>query len=86
MRKHNYLNDYLVIKEIGRGGFGTVCKVKTKYTGVYRAAKKIKKSALDKGEHEKLFAEMAIMITLDHPNIARLFEVYDYKSNYVLIL
>lgn len=56
MRKHNYLNDYLVIKEIGRGGFGTVCKVKTKYTGVYRAAKKIKKSALDKGEHEKLFA------------------------------
>jgi serine/threonine protein kinase len=29
---------------------------------------------------------MAIMITLDHPNIARLFEVYDYKSSYVLIL
>ena len=29
---------------------------------------------------------MAIMINLDHPNIARLFEVYDYKSSYVLIL
>ena len=29
---------------------------------------------------------MAVMITLDHPNIARLFEVYDYKSSYVLIL
>ena len=26
------------------------------------------------------------MINLDHPNIARLFEVYDYKSHYVLIL
>lgn len=26
------------------------------------------------------------MITLDHPNITRLFEVYDYKSHYVLIL
>jgi len=49
MRKKNYLNDYLLVKEIGRGGFGTVSKVKTKYTGVYRAAKKIKKSALDKG-------------------------------------
>lgn len=29
---------------------------------------------------------MAIMITLDHPGISRLYEVYDYKSNYVLIL
>ena len=51
MKQRNYLNDYVVVREIGRGGFGTVCKVKTKYTGVYRAAKKIKKSALGKGEH-----------------------------------
>jgi hypothetical protein len=29
---------------------------------------------------------MAIMQSLDHNNIARLFEVYDYKSHYVLIL
>lgn len=29
---------------------------------------------------------MAIMISLDHPNIAKLYEVYDYKSYYVLIL
>ena len=86
MKKKSFLEEYTVIKEIGRGGFGTVSKVKAKYTGVVRAAKKIKKSSLAKGEHEKLFAEMAIMITLDHPNIARLFEVYDYKSSYVLIL
>jgi len=29
---------------------------------------------------------MSIMVDLDHPNIARLFEVYDYKSHFVLIL
>jgi serine/threonine protein kinase len=29
---------------------------------------------------------MAIMITLDHPGISRLYEVYDYKSSYVMIL
>ncbi len=86
MKKKNYLEEYTIIKEIGKGGFGTVSKVKAKFTGVVRAAKKIKKSALAKGEHEKLFEEMAIMINLDHPNIARLFEVYDYKSSYVLIL
>jgi serine/threonine protein kinase len=86
MKKKNYLEDYSVIKEIGRGGFGSVNKVKGKYTGVFRAAKKIKKTNMAKIEHEKLFAEMAIMMSLDHPNIARLFEVYDYKCHYVLIL
>ena len=86
MKKKSYLEEYTVLREIGRGGFGTVNKVKAKYTGVLRAAKKIKKSSLAKDEHEKLFAEMAIMINLDHPNVARLFEVYDYKSSYVLIL
>lgn len=48
MKKKNYLEDYTVVKEIGRGGFGTVSKVIAKYTGVVRAAKKIKKSALGK--------------------------------------
>jgi serine/threonine protein kinase len=48
MKKKNYLDDYLIIKEIGRGGFGKVNKVRSKYTGVFRAAKKIKKSTLGK--------------------------------------
>lgn len=86
MKKRNYLDDYVIVKEIGRGGFGKVNKVRSKYTGLFRAAKKIKKSTLGKQEHEKLFIEMAIMKSLDHINIIRLYEVYDYKSHYVLIL
>jgi serine/threonine protein kinase len=58
---------------MGRGGFGSVHKVKARYTGLYRAAKRIKKTQLKKAEHEKLFEEMAIMISLDHPNIAKLY-------------
>jgi len=46
MKKINYLEDYSVLKEIGRGGFGCVHKVKAKYTGIYRAAKRIKKAQL----------------------------------------
>jgi serine/threonine protein kinase len=51
MKKKNYLEDYTVLREIGKGGFGTVSKVRAKYTGVLRAAKKIKKAGLAKGEH-----------------------------------
>ena len=48
MKKKSYLEDYTIVSEIGKGGFGTVSKVKAKYTGVMRAAKKIKKSSLAK--------------------------------------
>ena len=73
MKNSNFLNDYEVMKTIGKGGFGTVMKVISKKTGVTRAAKKIKKSALPKEERKKLLAEMGIMMGLDHPSIARLF-------------
>jgi serine/threonine protein kinase len=51
MKHRNYLDDYIIMKEIGRGGFGKVNKVRSKYTGLYRAAKKIKKSTLGKSGH-----------------------------------
>lgn len=51
MKKKNYLDDYFIIREIGRGGFGKVNKVRSKYTGIFRAAKKIKKASLRKEEH-----------------------------------
>ncbi len=86
MKKRNYLDDYQILREIGRGGFGKVNKVRSKYTGLMRAAKKIKKSSLGKEEHQKLFAQMAIMQSLDHVNIVKLYQVYDYKSHYVLVL
>lgn len=73
MKKRNYLDDYVIIREIGRGGFGKVNKVRSKYTGLFRAAKKIKKTGLCRDEHEKLFAEMAIMKSLDHINVTRLY-------------
>jgi calcium-dependent protein kinase len=79
MKNSNFLKDYEIKREIGRGGFGCVFLVKSIYSGIARAAKKIKKTGLAKGEHEKLFAEMAIMKSCDHPNIAKLYEVYDYK-------
>lgn len=44
MKNRNYLDDYTIIKKIGRGGFGVVSKVKSIHTHVFRAAKVIKKN------------------------------------------
>jgi serine/threonine protein kinase len=78
MKEGSFLHDYEVRRELGRGGFGCVYKVKGKFTGIIRAAKKIKKSDLDAKEHERLFNEVRILQSLDHPNIAKLYEVYDH--------
>ncbi len=53
IKKKNYLEDYIHVKEIGEGAFGTVSKIKMKYGGMFRAAKIVKISALAKKKAEK---------------------------------
>jgi len=47
--------------------------------------KAIKKKAVIKEEEEKLFAEVSILKGLDHPNIVKLYELYQDDNNYYLI-
>ena len=47
--------------------------------------KTISKASLPQEDHDKLFSEMIILKKLDHPNIVKLYELYEDKSNYYLI-
>lgn len=59
-----------------------------KYGGLLRAAKVIKSSLLsqDKSTCEKLFAEILVPIRLDHPNLVKLYEVFEFKAQYALLM
>jgi hypothetical protein len=42
IKRKNYLEEYAFVKELGKGAFGSVAKVKMKYGGQVRAVKIIK--------------------------------------------
>lgn len=51
MKQKRFTDDYEVISEIGRGGFGSVYKVMMKNGRIFRAAKKIMKDSLKNQDH-----------------------------------
>ena len=57
-------------------------KVLKKHGKLYRAAKIIKTASVTKkkANRDKLIAEILIMMKTDHPNINKLYEVYEWKK------
>lgn len=45
----------------------------------------IKKDSLIKEEEKKLFSELDVLKTLDHPHIVKLFELFQDNKNFYLI-
>jgi calcium/calmodulin-dependent protein kinase I len=72
-------------KEIGKGGFSVVYKATEKATGKKFAIKRIQKD--EEGvDIELLKREIYIMKKVDHPNILKLFEVYEDDDYFFLVL
>ena len=62
------LEDFQIIKVLGRGSFGKVCLVQYKPTKEYYAMKSLKKDVLlDQDQVESTILEKKILQTLDHP-------------------
>ncbi|CAD8141750.1 unnamed protein product [Paramecium pentaurelia] len=83
--KKNVSEFYTVKEMIGQGGFGKVYKVVHRQTGMVRAMKLILKSKLKKEDQEKLLEETNILMDIDHPNIVKLYEMYQDDNSYYLI-
>ena len=63
------ISDFEILKELGKGAFGTVCKVKRKADGNIYAMKRVKISQLNSKERENALNEVRILASLTHQNI-----------------
>ena len=72
-------------KVLGAGAFGQVRKATHKASGDVRAVKMIDKLVLDEEEQVRLKYEIDILKNLTHPNIVKLYEVYESKSLIYLV-
>jgi calcium-dependent protein kinase len=79
------LTDYYEMKaELGSGSYGKVFQVIHKETKVSRACKQL--SIVQIKNYEQFKLEISILAKMDHPNIIKLFEVFDDKRHVYLVM
>lgn len=68
------------------GAYGQVKLVTHKKSGMVRAVKQIRKKLVQKDDEESnLFEEVNILLSLDHPNIVKLYHLYEDKKYYMMV-
>ncbi|XP_056138745.1 MAP/microtubule affinity-regulating kinase 4 isoform X1 [Lampris incognitus] len=81
-----HIGNYRLLKTIGKGNFAKVKLARHILTGKEVAIKIIDKTQLNPTSLQKLFREVRIMKSLNHPNIVQLFEVIETERTLYLIM
>mmetsp|Transcript_48878 Transcript_48878/g.62739 ORF Transcript_48878/g.62739 Transcript_48878/m.62739 type:complete len:132 (+) Transcript_48878:87-482(+) len=66
-------------KVLGEGHYGTVRRCQDRETGVWYALKTIKKAKVKRADY--LRREIDLLLTVNHPNIINLVDVFEDKFN-----
>ena len=75
---------YDCTKKLGKGGYGKVFQVKNKSTNKLYACKKLSK--LNIKNLGKFQNEIEVLMKMDHPNIVKLYEVFESQNSLYLIM
>jgi len=79
-------DSYTVGEEIGKGGFSIVYSALRKKDSKEFSVKCIKKEMVEGEDIKLLRREVQIMKKLDHPNILKLYEVYEDDKQFFLVM
>eukprot|EP01094_Clydonella_sp_ATCC50884_P025484 TRINITY_DN670_c1_g1_i1.p1 TRINITY_DN670_c1_g1~~TRINITY_DN670_c1_g1_i1.p1 ORF type:complete len:390 (+),score=108.39 TRINITY_DN670_c1_g1_i1:121-1170(+) len=86
VRKEPVEDHYDLGKVIGKGGFSVVVEATEKATGEKFAVKCIKKTMVEGEDIKLLRREIKIMKRVNHPNILKLFEVFEDEDEFYLVM
>ena len=75
---------YDILEEIGIGGYSRVLKIQNIETGKLYACKELQKNEL--ADIDSFNREIDILIKLDHPNIIKLYEVYENEDFIYIVM
>lgn len=77
---------YQFEEELGSGSFAIVKRAINKETGQEVAVKIIDRKSMDDDDELALQTEVEILSQCDHPNVVRLFEIFDEKDYMYLVM
>jgi calcium-dependent protein kinase len=79
--------DYIMGKMINKGSFGEVFMATHRPTKEIRAVKKIEKptSARNRNQVQEFLEEFDLLRQLNHPNIIRVYEIYEDRCFYYIV-
>lgn len=81
-----HMNQYQKLEELGQGTFGRVYKAKRISSGHVVAIKEVQCHGEGVGVHPVVIREIALLKSLDHPNIVGLQAVIHHRGKLVLVL
>jgi len=85
-KKGDIKEKFLFEKTLGQGSFGEVKKLKNKTTGEEFAVKIVNKADMQQEDLLALQTEVEILSQIDHPNVVKLFEVWDDKLKFYMVM
>mmetsp|Transcript_27992 Transcript_27992/g.29177 ORF Transcript_27992/g.29177 Transcript_27992/m.29177 type:complete len:533 (-) Transcript_27992:40-1638(-) len=80
---YSYYNE---VAFIGEGKYGKVYKVIHKETNKLRAMKVLaKRNNISKSDEDEIVSEFTFLRDLDHPNIVKVYELFDFNDSYYFV-